>query len=64
MGIKAWGVVLFFMSMLVYTIYILGVFIPAINADPSNTNLILNAFWWALGCGIGATIGVILAKRR
>ena len=62
MGREEVGAILFFASMVVFTTYVLLIFIPAINADLTNSNAIMNVFLWAIGCGLGGTIGAILAE--
>jgi len=61
--LETFGMVLFFGAMIIFTIYCLFVYIPAIQTDMTNSDAVMNAIWWGLGCGIVGTIGLILAKR-
>jgi len=62
-NIEKFGMGLFIGALVIFAIYCLYVYIPAITSDMSNSNAVLNAIWWGLGCGIVGTIGLILAKR-
>lgn len=57
------GMILFIGSLLVFVIYCLYVYIPALTSDVTNPDAVLNAVWWGIGCGIFGTIGLILAKQ-
>jgi hypothetical protein len=49
--------------MTIFTIYCLYVYIPALTNDITNSNAVMNAVWWGLGCGFVGTIGLILARQ-
>lgn len=60
--IKAFGIAIFFISMVVFAIYCLYIYIPALTSDMTNADVVMNAVWWGLGCGVVGTIGLILAR--
>lgn len=62
-NIETFGMILFIGALAVFTIYCLYFYIPALTRDMSNSDAVMRAVWWGLGCGVVGTIGLILAKR-
>ena len=59
---KIIGSIIFFLAIGVFTVYMLNVYIPAIQVNPSDSEALLQALYWGIGCGIAGTIGAIIAK--
>lgn len=57
------GLVLFFLAIGIFTVYMLTVYIPAIQTNPANSKALINAIYWGVGCGIVGTIGAIIGKE-
>jgi hypothetical protein len=62
--VKLVGALLFFGALLVFAIYMFTTYIPAMSADMTDSEVVMNAVWWGLGCGIVGTIGAFLAKSN
>jgi len=60
---NTFGVILFVIALIIFFSYCIFVFIPSIQKDMTNSDAVINAVWWGLGCGIIGTIGLILAKQ-
>ncbi len=58
------GLILFLGSLVVLTLYILFVYIPALQTDITNSNALMNAIWVSLVCGIVMIIGVVIARQK
>ena len=63
-GFNLFGAILFFGALGTFTLYMLGVYIPAIQTNPSNADALMNALWWGVSCGVIGTIGALLAKQK
>ena len=62
MNLKLIGAIIFFASLGIFVVYLLGFYIPAIQANPADADALMNAVWWGLGCGVVGTIGAALTK--
>lgn len=58
------GSTIFFLTMGLFLSYILIIYLPAIQTNPSNSEALINALYWGVGCGIAATIGAMIAKKN
>ena len=61
--IKIMGYILFFLSLGIFAFYMLNIYLPAIQLNPNNSDALINAIYWAIGCGIFGTIGAMIVKE-
>ena len=61
--LETFGMGMFILSIFIFAVYTLYFYIPALQADMTNTDVVMKAVYVGLVCGITGTIGLLLAKR-
>jgi hypothetical protein len=62
--IKNIGMAILIISLFVWIVYILFIFIPALQTDMSNAKVVEQGFILSFICGGFATLGAIMVKKE